>query len=161
MPQFILKGAPHWYPEPRSLTEANKLEVAKGLAMGYVEAIFFTNGDCGDDDDASLNRLGAGRLTRASRTRIVQDCNDFLSHIIQTEGPYKGAFVRQVLDAEPGGDEQAGHDFWLTRQGHGSGFWDRDDDTWSEPAREALTAACEHFGEVHAVHKWRGWIYYN
>lgn len=22
-------------------------------------------------------------------------------------------------------DEQAGHDFWLTRNGHGSGFWDR------------------------------------
>jgi hypothetical protein len=22
-------------------------------------------------------------------------------------------------------DEQAGHDFWLTRNGHGAGFWDR------------------------------------
>lgn len=22
-------------------------------------------------------------------------------------------------------DEQAGHDFWLTREGHGAGFWDR------------------------------------
>ncbi len=22
-------------------------------------------------------------------------------------------------------DEQAGHDFWLTRCGHGAGFWDR------------------------------------
>lgn len=22
-------------------------------------------------------------------------------------------------------DEQIGHDFWLTRNGHGSGFWDR------------------------------------
>lgn len=24
-------------------------------------------------------------------------------------------------------DEQAGHDFWLTRQGHGTGFWDREE----------------------------------
>lgn len=23
-------------------------------------------------------------------------------------------------------DAQAGHDFWLTRNGHGTGFWDRD-----------------------------------
>ena len=23
-------------------------------------------------------------------------------------------------------DEQIGHDFWLTRNGHGTGFWDRD-----------------------------------
>jgi hypothetical protein len=23
-------------------------------------------------------------------------------------------------------DAQAGHDFWLTRNGHGAGFWDRD-----------------------------------
>jgi len=23
-------------------------------------------------------------------------------------------------------DEQIGHDFWLTRNGHGAGFWDRD-----------------------------------
>lgn len=22
-------------------------------------------------------------------------------------------------------DERAGHDFWLTRAGHGAGFWDR------------------------------------
>jgi hypothetical protein len=23
------------------------------------------------------------------------------------------------------GEERAGHDFWLTRNGHGAGFWDR------------------------------------
>ena len=28
-------------------------------------------------------------------------------------------------DEEGYGDEQAGHDFWLTRNGHGAGFWDR------------------------------------
>ena len=28
---------------------------------------------------------------------------------------------------EPSSIEQAGHDFWLTRNGHGSGFWDRPD----------------------------------
>ncbi len=41
--------------------------------------------------------------------------------------------------------EGAGHDFWLTRNGHGAGFWDGD---WPEPRGERLTEACESFGEV-------------
>jgi hypothetical protein len=32
------------------------------------------------------------------------------------------AVARDVADLEP---EQVGHDFWLTRNGHGAGFWDR------------------------------------
>ena len=40
---------------------------------------------------------------------------------------------------------QAGHDFWLTRNGHGCGFWDGD---WSEPEGEALDAASKAFGET-------------
>lgn len=39
---------------------------------------------------------------------------------------------------------QAGHDFWLTRNGHGSGFWDRD----LGAIGEALTDAAHAFGEV-------------
>jgi hypothetical protein len=42
------------------------------------------------------------------------------------------------------GEERAGHDFWLTRNGHGVGFWDRDLDALGD----RLTAACESFGEV-------------
>lgn len=39
----------------------------------------------------------------------------------------------------------AGHDFWLTRCGHGAGFWDGD---WPEPHAQALTDAAEAFGNV-------------
>lgn len=40
--------------------------------------------------------------------------------------------------------EQAGHDFWLTRNGHGCGFWDGD---WVEPAATILTDTSGAFGE--------------
>jgi len=43
-------------------------------------------------------------------------------------------------------DEQfgnAGHDFWLTRNGHGAGFWDG---SWEEHGDE-LTEASKAFGE--------------
>ncbi len=39
--------------------------------------------------------------------------------------------------------EQCGHDFWLTRNGHGAGFWDRG---YGEDGNK-LTALCEQFGE--------------
>lgn len=41
-------------------------------------------------------------------------------------------------------DAQAGHDFWLTRNGHGAGFWDGD---WPEPAATVLTNGSKWFGE--------------
>lgn len=37
----------------------------------------------------------------------------------------------------------AGHDFWLTRNGHGAGFWDGD---WPESQATLLTTAAHHFG---------------
>ena len=39
----------------------------------------------------------------------------------------------------------AGHDFWLTRCGHGAGFWDGDR---PEPAATVLTKASKAYGEV-------------
>lgn len=46
---------------------------------------------------------------------------------------------------EQGGQkgEQQGHDFWLTRNGHGAGFWDRNIGI----AGEKLTTACKAYGE--------------
>lgn len=44
-----------------------------------------------------------------------------------------------------GQDGRAGHDFWLTRNRHGSGFWGGD---WPEPQATRLTEAAHAFGEV-------------
>jgi hypothetical protein len=41
-------------------------------------------------------------------------------------------------------EEQIGHDLWLTRNGHGAGFWDRD-----KPFKKELTELCKHiFNEI-------------
>lgn len=42
--------------------------------------------------------------------------------------------------------EQAGHDFWLTRNGHGAGFWDKQE-VWGEKGQEILSNAAREFGE--------------
>ncbi len=45
--------------------------------------------------------------------------------------------------------EQAGHDFWLTRCGHGAGFWDGDWRDGDDRAREKrLTDRAHAFGNV-------------
>lgn len=43
--------------------------------------------------------------------------------------------------------EQTGHDFWLTRNGHGSGFWDKEE-LYGEKNAEILTEISKKFGEV-------------
>jgi len=40
---------------------------------------------------------------------------------------------------------QAGHDMWLTRNGHGAGFWDGD---WPQEAGDRLSKAAHALGEV-------------
>lgn len=40
---------------------------------------------------------------------------------------------------------RAGHDFWLTRNDHGAGFWDGD---WPEPDATALTKDSKTYGGV-------------
>jgi hypothetical protein len=46
---------------------------------------------------------------------IIEDCENFMDECAEAD-----------IDLEEDwGLEQAGHDFWLTRNGHGAGFWDR------------------------------------
>jgi hypothetical protein len=48
------------------------------------------------------------------------------------------------------------HDFWLTRNGHGAGFWDGD---YEEKLGDRLTAAAQKFGEADLYIGDDGWIY--
>lgn len=44
---------------------------------------------------------------------------------------------------------QAGHDLWLTRNGHGAGFWDRSDDVWPKDMRDRMTEYARKLGECY------------
>lgn len=45
---------------------------------------------------------------------------------------------------------QAGHDFWLTRNGHGAGFWDRPE-VYGEQNAEILTRISKACGGLNAI----------
>lgn len=51
--------------------------------------------------------------------------------------------------------ESAGHDFWLTRNGHGAGFWGRG----AGDVGDKLSDAAHVYGECNAE-PYRGWIYF-
>jgi hypothetical protein len=68
--------------------------------------------------------------------KMEEDCRKF-----QEEN---ATLFLQVYDSRPDYDESnAGHDFWLTRNGHGAGFWDRGLDDIGE----ALSEKARAFGE--------------
>jgi hypothetical protein len=54
------------------------------------------------------------------------------------------AFQETAGDMIAGREERAGHDFWLTRNGHGAGFWDGD---WIQHG-DKLTGISKTYGSV-------------
>jgi len=69
---------------------------------------------------------------------IIADCKKF-----QEENA--DAIYNAEVKTTSTNEETAGHDFWLTRNGHGAGFWDGD---WSEPEATQLDNASKAFGEI-------------
>lgn len=48
--------------------------------------------------------------------------------------------------------EQAGHDFWLTRNGHGTGFWDRPE-IYQCQYSQFFTRIAEGYGEANSIYE--------
>jgi hypothetical protein len=69
--------------------------------------------------------------------RIERDCAKFQAENAE-------ALIAQPRYTGCPAIEYAGHDFWLTRNGHGCGFWDGG---WPEPQATQLTEAARKFGE--------------
>ena len=97
------------------------------FTQAYYEAIYFT--DTGDDEQPPTD----AEIAPEAKKDIEADCAAF--------------YLKSDLEALYSKDAiaQAGHDFWLTRNGHGAGFWDGD---WAEPMATELTTLSEAFGVV-------------
>lgn len=103
-------------------------------------AIWASNTDGCEPD--GYNITDDSELSQEAKNSMQADCLRFLEkygHLIESEPEPPTA-------TDIGDDEwaMAGHDFWLTRNGHGAGFWDGG---WPVNG-EALTEACNWFGEV-------------
>lgn len=87
--------------------------------QAYLECALWADGP----HDATADEIEPSALAE-----IEQDCADFYAVHSERIGNR---------------DKQAGHDFYLTRNRHGAGFWDGD---WSDEDGKVLTAAARVYG---------------
>ncbi len=107
------------------------------FAKAYVEAIFFTEGG---PDHEEWSEKDFGDLAPETIRRIIADCKKF-----EDENGEAIAVGADRGSGEYSAWQQAGHDFWFTRNGHGVGFWDGD---WPEPQASQLDKAAKSFGSA-------------
>ncbi len=99
----------------------------EAMTKAYIEAIFFTEtGDNGQPE-------GAAELSALDKTKAYIECRNF----------FWG--MEELLLDDKYDPAQVGHDIWLTRNGHGVGFWDRPK-IYGEQEAKILTAMAKAMG---------------
>lgn len=111
---------------PAPFTDEETFDL-KEFICGYIEAIFFTSEDCGED---SIGESGIDELSLAAKQSVINECAAFY---LANKQDLQCAVNGYNYDFE-----HAGEDFWLTRNGHGVGFWSRGLDD----VGQNLTDAC-------------------
>lgn len=103
------------------------------FTLAYIEAALWSSNDESDDSGGKPldENYNVEDIAPETRDRMIADCVGFQER-----------FAEQIGSKT----EQAGHDFWLTRNGHGAGFWDGD---WPEPAATELTDGSKEYGETY------------
>lgn len=84
----------------------------------------------GPEDTEALHRedseaLDVDDLDPSVREEMAWECLDFVAANVDDLIAYAERHPGNDHDGGPG--DFAGHDFWLTRNGHGAGYWDRGD----------------------------------
>lgn len=118
----VLSELPNATIQPETLEEANE-----EFLNAYIEAALWSSAD--DNGTALDENYGSSDIAPETLSKMKEDCEDFLLDNIDIIKP---DFA------------EAGHDFWLTRNRHGCGFWDGD---WGKEIGERLTKASHEFGE--------------
>lgn len=97
------------------------LDSLDDFTRGYLECAVWSSTR---DDGEPLDRdFGVEDLTVAALREARRECAGFQSDNAELLELYCEEIAFDPSKGSP--EEYAGHDFWLTRNGHGAGFWDR------------------------------------
>lgn len=118
------------------------------FVVGYVTSMFWTEQpeeDCKPGEFTNNYDVSEGwdTFSEEEQKRIVETCSSFAHKM----APFLVAYP----------DERAGHDFWLTRNGHGCGFLD--EDFGSREDCEALHEESRKWGEAFVAFEDGRWYY--
>ncbi len=104
------------------------------FTIAYINALLWSTTDESDPNtggDPLDKNYEISDLSKVALAQCVKDCKKF----------------QQVYQSYWVDDDQAGHDFAMTRNRHGTGFWDCD--CYADEAKRVLTDAAHLMGEVH------------
>lgn len=108
----------------------------KDFHTSYVEALLWSSSDI-DEESEGYEGLEDFDLSPEANKKSLHDCLDFMEM-------YQDLIADTCEKYPHYSWAQAGHDFALTRNHHGAGFWDRG----IGELGDTLTEACEPFGTV-------------
>ncbi|MEF9943154.1 MAG: hypothetical protein RR758_03110 [Burkholderiaceae bacterium] len=123
---------------------AAEIDAATTSALGTLAWCTPHYGDDGEMQDESLDSLDA-EWSDAAREAMRVMLDGFMS-----DDRVSRLFDLLALYGVPFSPEQIGHNFVLTANGHGTGFWDRDYRTRPKAALDALTEIVRPYGEIGA-----------
>lgn len=106
--------------------------------QGYVGAALWSTHDYRDENDSEGYSLDDefSKVSEACGKAMRDDCTDFVDA--------QKALLEQFKDETGADDWRLGFLFWLTREGHGSGFWDEKSGC---DVGDTLSDACKPYGE--------------
>jgi hypothetical protein len=109
------------------------------FTTGYITCALWSSTDEATEQDAEPLDRNYSETDLAPETleRIKADCAKFQADNAELLAQYRDR-IKRVTD-EPA-EAYAGHDFWLTRNGHGAGFWDRNLDELGDILSEKAKA---------------------
>lgn len=111
------------------------------FTSAYVETALWSSTD--DNDQPLDANYSPEDIYPDTLQRMIADCEQFQrENAIDIETAIESGEV--VCGPDFGEMGRAGHDFWLTRNRHGAGFWDGD---WPDKQAERLTEASHTYGE--------------
>lgn len=94
----------------------------------YLETMLWAEND---GDHPLDSKYSVEDISEELKNKAQKDCDEFRKK------------AGDLLDSLE--DTQVAHDFWLTRNGHGAGFWDGD---YDKVIGAKLTKICKEMGEV-------------
>ena len=113
--------------------------VSSQVFKSYLDVILWAGTD--DDDEQLSKNYDHRNFDKSALNQAKKDLNKFF-----------GLAQKYIQDED---EKQVAHDFWLTRNRHGTGFWDRDYKYGKE-----LTKLAQKFGDLWAYVGDDGKIYF-
>lgn len=113
--------------------QQNRIDI-NSLVSGYLECALFAD----SPDNETAVDFTFENISRDMLKKSYADCERFFDSL----------HIQSVFSQRP--DYHAiGIDFWYTRNGHGTGFWDNYKKTYDDNTAELLTDIATSFGECY------------